>query len=121
MENFYGASESPRDPDYYERRYPDRLDPPPESAADEVAFAIAEKLLQKDLDRKMWNFQIQLDKRRSHLDMNLYPRTMGVVMLHTFKHKQHWMLNGVRMKGEELNAIEDAFEGFIEKLEWENE
>ena len=121
MEDIYNNRMNPRDPYYYELNYPERLGAPPESPADEVAFAIAEKLLQKDLDRKMWNFQIQLDKRRSHLDMNLYPRTMGVVMLHTFKHKQHWMLNGVRMKGEELNAIEDAFEGFIEKLEWENE
>ena len=119
MEDTYNNRMNPRDPYYYEASYQDRLGAPPESPADEVAFAIAEKLLQKELDQKMWDFQIQLEERRSHLD-HLSP-TLGVMLFPNYRHKRDWMFDGFGMKPEELNAIEDAFEGFMEKVEWEDE
>lgn len=119
MQDLFNNQMNPRDPYYYELNYPERLGAPPESPADEVAFAIAEKLLQKELDQKMWDFQIQLDERRSHL-IHVSP-TMGVILPRTSKHKRDWMFDGFGMKPEELTAIEDAFEGFMEKVEWEDE
>ena len=38
MEDIYNNRMNPRDPYYYEARYPDRLHPPKESPADKIAF-----------------------------------------------------------------------------------
>jgi hypothetical protein len=93
---------------------------PPESAADEVAFAILEKLLQKDLDENMKDLQAQLERRRRSLD---YPSfrdvIMGVMMAPDFVFKNDWMLGEI--EPEKSGVIKDAFEGFMNKVEWEDE
>ena len=121
MEDIYNNRMNPRDPYYYEARYPDRLHPPKESPADDVAFAIAEKLMQKVVDRQIWDFQSQLNERRTIPFLKYIPPTMGLIIVASFKHKRDWMLDGFGMKPEELNAIEDAFVGFVSKVEWEDE
>ena len=121
MEDIYNNRMNPRDPYYYEARYPDRLHPPEESPADEIAFAIAEKLLQKDVNKTLWKFQASLDEKRSAPYFNFGIPTLGLSMYRTIKCKSDWMADGFRMEPEELNEIEDAFEGFVSKVEWEDE
>ena len=100
--------------------FPARCDVPPESAADEVAFAILEKLLQKDLDENVKDLQAQLERRRRSLD---YPSfrdvIMGVMMAPDFVFKNDWMLGEI--EPEKSGVIKDAFEGFMNKVEWEDE
>ena len=130
MENLYLNSMILRNLGYNKANYRDHLGAPPMSDADDVAFAIAEKLLQKEVDRKMWDFHNQLEKRRAVHSSDHHLKklcaqifTAGIMVPETFtyKHKSDWMINGSRRKPEELNGIEDAFEGFIKKLEWEDE
>jgi hypothetical protein len=100
--------------------FPARCDVPPESAADAVAFAILEKLLQKDLDENMKDLQAQLERRRRSLD---YPSfrdvIMGRMMAPDFVFKNDWMLGEI--EPEKSVVIKDAFEGFMNKVEWEDE
>lgn len=65
MENLYLNSMILRNLGHNKANYRDHLGAPPMSDADDVAFAIAEKLLQKEVDRKMWDFHNQLEKRRA--------------------------------------------------------
>ena len=51
MENSDKKQLTPRDPEYYKGRYPDRLEPPEKSLADEVASAIAEDLYRKESEK----------------------------------------------------------------------
>jgi hypothetical protein len=52
--------------------------------------------------------------------LNLRPIYVGISVIHYFKRKD-WMYDGSKMTPEELNQIEDAFENFINKVEWEDE
>ncbi len=65
MENFHRNSMNLRNLGYNKASYRDHLGAPPMSDADDVAFATAEKLLQKEVDQKMWDFHNQLEKRRA--------------------------------------------------------
>ena len=121
MPDFLNSRWNPRNPYYYEASYPDRLHPPEESPADEIAFSIAEKLLQKVVNKTLWRFQALLDEKRSAPHFNLGLPTLGISMYRQIKCKNDWMFDGFVMKPEELNEIEDAFEGFVSKVEWEDE
>lgn len=103
--------------------YRDHLGAPPTSDADDVAFAIAEKLLQKEVDRKMLDFHNQLIKRRAVHSSDHQIFTAGIMVPETFtyKHKSDWMLNLFDMSSEEFNGIEDAFRSFMKDVEWEDE
>ena len=122
MEDKFKKSMNTRDQDYYKAKYPDRLVAPPASAADDIAFALDE-LMQKNIDRKTWVFRFPLEERPndSYSIIALPVITMGIMLYEPRKSKIDWMINGSRRKPEELNGIEDAFEGFIKKLEWEDE
>jgi len=97
-----------------------RCDVPPESAADDVSFAILEKLLQKDLSQNMQDLRAQLKRRRQALDYPSFPEViMGVMMAPNFVFKNDWMLGEI--EDEKLAIIKDAFEGFMNKVEWEDE
>lgn len=103
-----------------EAGFPARCDVLPESAADDVAFAILEKLLEKDLDENMRDMRAQLKRRRQALDYPSFPEViMGVMMAPNFVFKNEWMLGGI--EPEKAIVIKDAFEGFMNKVEWEDE
>ena len=97
-----------------------RCDVPPESAADDIAFAVLEKLLQKDLSQNMQDLRAQLERRRQALDYLSFPEViMGVMMAPNFVFKNDWMLGEI--EDEKVAIIKDAFEGFMNKVEWEDE
>lgn len=130
MENLYLNSMILRNLGHNKANYRDHLGAPPMSDADDVAFAIAEKLLQKEVDRKMWDFHNQLEKRRAvhsndHHLKKLHAQifTAGIMVPETFtyKHKSDWMLDLFDMSSEEFNGIEDAFRSFMKDVEWEDE
>lgn len=103
-----------------EARFPVRGGAPPESAADEVAFAIFEKLLLKDIDRNIQELRTQLAETRRPPKHDYFSLvTMGIVLTPTYVRKKDWMHDV--LEPEASSAIEDAFEGFIEKVEWEDE
>jgi hypothetical protein len=103
-----------------EAGFPARCDVPPESAADDVSFAILEKLLQKDLSQNMQDLRAQLKRRRQALDYPSFPEViMGVMMAPNFVFKNDWMLGEI--EDEKVAIIKDAFEGFMNKVEWEDE
>ena len=118
MDNSNSKSTNPRDPEYYKDRYPDRLTPPVKSAADEVTVAVSKELLKKDS-----GFSGFIDLSPSDQPpplLNLRPIFVGISVIHHFKRKD-WMLNGSKMKPEELSQIEDTFESFIRDVEWEDD
>jgi|688.fasta_scaffold1289391_1 hypothetical protein len=121
MENPNSKSNDPRDPDYYKGRYPDRLTPPVKSAADEVTFAVSKELLKKDVG---FFGLIDLSPSDQPPDKDYFIKSpniyVGMSNIRYFKRKD-WMLNGSKMTSEELNQIEDAFENFINEVEWEDE
>jgi len=97
-----------------------RCDVPPESAADDIAFAVLEKLLQKDLSQNMQDLRAQLERRRQALDYLSFPEViMGVMMAPNFVFKNDWMLGEI--EPEKAIVIKGAFEGFMNKVEWEDE
>ena len=102
-----------------EARFPVCGGAPPESAADEVAFAILEKLLQKDIDRNIQELRTQLKQLRRPPKRDDLFVTMGVMFLPNYGYKEDWMHE--QMEPEASSAIEDAFEGFVNKVEWEDE
>ena len=115
-------SMSPRDPHYYEEHYPDRLGVPPASAADDIAFALDE-LMQKNIDRRTWVFRFPLEERPNDpYSIPVLPvMTRGIMLYEPVKTKFDWMIDGRRMKPQELNGIEDAYEDFMKKMEWDDE
>jgi hypothetical protein len=97
-----------------------RCDVPPESAADDIAFAVLEKLLQKDLSQNMQDLRAQLERRRQALDYLSFPEViMGVMMAPNFVFKSFWMRGEI--EPEKAIVIKGAFEGFMNKVEWEDE
>ena len=103
-----------------EAGFPARCDVLPESAADDVAFAILEKLLQKDLSQNMRDMRAQLERRSRALDYASFPEvSMGMMMPPNFVFKSFWMLGEI--EPEKAIGIKDAFEGFMNKVEWEDE
>lgn len=103
-----------------EAGFPARCDVLPESAADDVSFAILEKLLQKDLSQNMRDTRAQLKRRRQALDYPSFPEViMGIMMPPNFVFKRFWMLGEI--EPEKAIVIKDAFEGFMNKVEWEDE
>ena len=114
-------SMSPRDPFYYEEQYPDRLGVPPASAADDIAFAL-EELMRKTFEQKIWDFNAKWERERDDPYLNFKNViTMGFMLYEPIKTKFDWMIDGRRMKPQELNGIEDAYEDFMKKMEWEDE
>ena len=114
-------SMSPRDPRYYEEQYPDRLGVPPASAADGIAFAL-EALMQKAFEQKMWDRHAKWESERKDPYFISAPVvTVGIRLIAPVKTRFDWMINGKRMKPQELNGIEDAYEEFMKKVEWEDE
>ena len=104
----------------YEARFPARCGAPPESAADDVVFAILEKLLQRELNQNIQDLRTQLRHRRKHLVHGYLPGvTMGIVLTPNYLHKEDWMHD--EMEHEKASVIEEAFEGFINQVEWEDE
>jgi hypothetical protein len=47
--------------------------------------------------------------------------TVGIRLVQPIKTRFDWMIDGRRMKPQELNGIEDAYEEFMKKMEWEDE
>ena len=100
--------------------FPARCDVPPESAADDVSFAILEKLLQKDLSQNMRDMRDQLERRRRALDYPSFPEViMGMMMRPNFVFKSFWLRGEI--EPEKAIVIKDAFRGFMNKVEWEDE
>jgi hypothetical protein len=110
MEDEFKSTTNPRDPNCYGAQHAARPGVPPANAADDTAFAIL-KLMQTKPRRRML-----LNQRRGFSDgvqgiLYYNPRGFGLT----------WVFDGYQMKRGELNSIEDAFEGFINNLEWEDE
>jgi hypothetical protein len=118
MDNSNSKSTNPRDPEYYKDRYPDRLTPPVKSAADEVTVAVSKELLKRESGFELLDLFRPSDQPPPVL--NLRPIYVGISSFRYHKRKD-WMLNGSKMTPEELNQIEDAFENFINEVEWEDE
>ena len=127
MENSDKKQLTPRDPEYYKGRYPDRLEPPEKSLADEVASAIAQDLYRKESEKNPPKFPAIFfppddQTVAQKFDISLLPSyTTGIFLFPPREPKNVWMLRGHRMNSEELNEIEDAFEGFVNTMEWEDE
>jgi len=103
-----------------EAGFPARCDVLPESAADDVSFAILEKLLQKDLSQNVQDMRAQLERRRQALDYPSFPEViMGIMVPPNFVFKNDWMRGEI--EDEKVAIIKDAFEGFMNKVEWEDE
>jgi len=103
-----------------EAGFPARCDVLPESAADDVSFAILEKLLQKDLSQNVQDMRAQLERRRQALDYPSFPEViMGIMVPPNFVFKSLWMRGEI--EPEKTIVIKDAFEGFMNKVEWEDE
>jgi hypothetical protein len=121
MENPNSKSNDPRDPDYYKGRYPDRLTPPVKSAADEVTFAVSNELFKKAIGNKKFEFLIPTDPPPIPPDaLKVRPIYVGISSFRPIKRKD-WMFDGSKMMPEELGQIEDAFESFVNDVEWEDD
>ena len=115
MDNPNSESTNPRNPDYYKDRYPDRLTPAIKTAADEITIAVSKELLKKDA-----GFSGFIDLTPSDQPpavFNVQPIYVGISSFRYIKRKD-WMFDGSKMTPEELNQIEDAFESFINDVEW---
>ena len=121
MENPNSKSTDPRDPDYYKGRYPDRLAPPAESAADEVTVAVSNELFKKAIGDRKFQFLWRTDPPPIPPDaFKVRPIYVGISSFRPIKRKD-WMFDGSKMKPEELSQIEDAFESFMRDVEWEDD
>jgi hypothetical protein len=121
MENPNSKSNDPRDPAYYKGRYPDRLAPPTESAADEVTFAVSNELFKKAIDDGKFQSVWTTDPPPITPDaLKVRPIYVGISSFRPIKRKD-WMFDGSKMKPEELSQIEDAFESFVNDVEWEDD
>jgi hypothetical protein len=68
----------------------------------------------------MQDLRAQLKRRRQALDYLSFPEVvMGVMMAPNFVFKNDWMLGEI--EDEKVAIIKDAFEGFMNKVEWEDE
>ena len=111
MQDEFRNTTNPRDPDCYGAQRPARPGVQPANAADDIAFAIL-KLMQTKPRRRSY-----LTINRHFLDENIQgyfahsPRPFWLP----------WFFDGHQMQRGELGSIENAFEGFINNLEWENE
>lgn len=126
MENSERKQLTPQDPEYYKGRYPDRLEPRKKSIADEVASAIAEDLYRKESEKNPPKFPpiffpLKDQSVAEKFDFSLISHTYGIFPFPPREPKNVWMLRSHRMNSEELNEIEDAFEGFVNNMEWEDE
>ena len=111
MQDEFRNTTNPRDPDCYGAKRPARPGVPPANAADDIAFAIL-KLMQTKPRRRLY-----LNKSSDFL----YENIQGY-FAHTPRYfRLHWFFDGHQMQRGELGSIENAFEGFINNLEWENE
>ena len=110
MQDEFRNTTNPREPDCYGAPRPARLGVPPANAADDIALAIFKLMQTKPRRRQL------LNQRRGFPD--------GILGMLSYNHRGlglTWVFEGHQMKRGELNSIEDAFEGFINNLEWENE
>jgi hypothetical protein len=121
MDNSNSKSTNPRDPEYYKDRYPERLTPPVKSAADEVTVAVSKELWKKDGG---FSGFIDLSTPRQPPDKDYFIKPpiiyVGISISFRYFKRKDWMFDGSKMMPEELNQIEDAFESFINDVEWED-
>lgn len=117
MQDEFRNTTNPRDPDCYGAHRPARPGVPPVNAADDIALAI-EELMHK---KTQWRFS-----RTARYGFPSYPFTAGVQGMifanpPLLRSRPTWVLYGHQMQRGELGSIENAFEGFVNNLEWENE
>ena len=113
MQDEFRNTTNPRDPDCYGAKRPARPGVPPANAADDIAFAIL-KLMQTKPRRRLYFFKnesFHFSDENIHGYFARSPRSFWLP----------WFFDGHQMQRGELGSIENAFEGFINNLEWENE
>jgi hypothetical protein len=115
MDNSNSESTNPRNPDYYKDRYPDRLTPVVKTAADEITIAVSKELLSKNSGYGKIDLFTPSDQPPAVF--NVQPIYVGISSFRYLKRKD-WMFDGSKKTPEELNQIEDAFESFINDVEW---
>jgi len=118
MEDEFKNTTNPRDPDCYGAPRPARLGVPPANAADDIAIAI-ENLMKKNAIENL------MPKPRWRMKSNQFrgfpPGIQGMISLNPPHTIRYTVFDVHQMKRGELEYIENAFEGFVENLEWENE
>jgi hypothetical protein len=111
MQDEFRNTTNPRDPDCYGAPRPAHPRVPPANAADDIAFAIL-KLMQTK------------PRRRLYLTINHHFSDENVQGFFAHSPRSFWLpwfFDGHQMQRGALEYIENAFEGFVENLEWENE